>query len=72
MCLVLYYETGIVGVDKLVPEPANAAAWTPALDAFAGLRQQIRLLAKNKACFLSLYIYMYIYIYSSIFYDTLH
>jgi len=40
---------GIFGVEGLATSPAQAEALTPALDAFAGLRQELRVLAREKA-----------------------
>uniref|UniRef100_A0A7S4T7M1 cysteine--tRNA ligase n=1 Tax=Alexandrium monilatum TaxID=311494 RepID=A0A7S4T7M1_9DINO len=40
---------GILGVEGLDPKVDNEAAWIPALDAFAGLRQDVRQLARAKA-----------------------
>jgi cysteinyl-tRNA synthetase len=40
---------GIFGVEGLSIAPENEAGWTTALDAFAGLREEVRRLAREKA-----------------------
>lgn len=49
VCDFLVEIMGIFGVENLCNAPDKEADWTPALDAFAGLREDVRQLARAKA-----------------------